>query len=40
MSRGEHKSRVFKNMVLRGIFGPKKDGSNTRLEYMEKPEAP
>jgi hypothetical protein len=24
--RGKHKLRVFENRVLRGIFGPKKDG--------------
>jgi hypothetical protein len=24
--REEHRLRVFENMVLRGIFGPKRDG--------------
>jgi hypothetical protein len=30
--REEHKMRVFENRVLRRIFGPKRDGSDERVE--------
>ena len=32
--REEHRLRVFENRVLRGIFGPKKDGFNRRVEKI------
>jgi hypothetical protein len=32
--REEHKPRVFENRVLRRIFGPKRDGSDGRVEKI------
>ena len=32
--REEHRLRVFENRVLRGIFGPKRDGVTWKVEKI------